>query len=192
MAPARRWSNDGRGDVTGVAKRNFTPLILLMLFVAGLSWRYSRPSATNVQSQQVNFDLPSMTLPSGRAGQPPLILSNLSSGKPQLINLFASWCLPCIAEARQLAVLKAEGIVITGIAVRDRPEAVTAFVAAHGDPFGTIGLDSDSRAQRSLGANGVPETLVVDGKGVVRHRFIGGLDAQSLDDVRGALAGAAA
>ena len=178
--------------MTGVARRKFTPLLVFVLFVAGLSWRHNLPSASGVLSQQVTFDLPAMTLPSARAGQLPLTLSKLASGKPQLINLFGSWCLPCIAEARQLVTLKSEGIAITGIAVRDRPEAVTAFVAAHGDPFGRIGLDPDSRAQRALGAVGVPETLVIDGKGVVRHRFIGGLDAKSLDDVRRALAEAAA
>jgi len=178
--------------VTGVAKSNLTPLLMLVLLVAGLSWRYNRPSATSVLSQQVTFDLPAMTLASARAGQPPLVLSQLAAGKPQLINLFASWCLPCIAEARQLVTLKSEGIAITGIAVRDRPEAVTAFVAAHGDPFGRIGLDPDSRVQRALGAVGVPETLVVDSQGIVRHRFIGGLDAQSLAEVRRALADAAA
>ena len=178
--------------MTGVAKRNIVPLLMLVLLVVGLSWRYNRPLAASVQSQIVTFDLPALTLASARAGHPPLSLSQLASGKPQLINLFASWCLPCIAEARQLVTLKSEGIAITGIAVRDRPEAVTAFVAAHGDPFARIGLNPDSRAQRALGAVGVPETLVVDGKGIVRHRFIGGLDAKSLDDVRRALVEAAA
>lgn len=178
--------------MTGVARRNLAPLLVLVLLVAGLSWRYNRPSATGVLSQQVTFDLPVMTLPSARAGQSPLVLSTLATGKPQLINLFASWCLPCIAEAQQLVTLNSEGVAITGIAVRDRPEAAMAFVAAHGDPFGHIGLDPDGRAHLALGAAGVPETLVVDGKGVVRHRFVGGLDAKSLDDVRRALAQAAA
>ena len=178
--------------MTRVGKRNLAPLLMLILLVAGLSWQYNRPPATRVHSQQVLFDLPEMTLPSARAGQPPLSLSALASGNPQLINLFGSWCLPCIAEAPQLAILKAEGVAITGIAVRDRPEGVTAFLAANGDPYAAIGLDPDSRAQRVLGAVGVPETLVVDGKGIVRHRFIGGLDAESLDDVRRSLAEAAA
>jgi len=171
--------------------RKVSILLLLLAIAVGLAWQFARPARTNVFAQTINRPLPPLDLAPGRTGSPRLTEASLASGKPQLINLFASWCVPCIAEAQQLMTLKREGIAITGIAVRDRPQAVAAFLEQHGDPYAAIGLDDDSKAQLALGAAGVPETFVVDGNGMLIRRFIGGLDESVLPDVRRALAEAA-
>jgi cytochrome c biogenesis protein CcmG/thiol:disulfide interchange protein DsbE len=62
---------------------------------------------------------------------------------------------------------------IDGIAIRDRPEDVAAFLAGWGDPFERIGADPTSKVQFALGSSGVPETFVVDGQGIIRHQHIG-------------------
>jgi len=87
--------------------------------------------------------------------------------------VFASWCVPCIAEAPNLAKLEASGANIVGIAIRDRPEDTAAFLAANGNPFSRIGRDDISAVQLSLGSSGVPETFVIDGRGVIRYQHIG-------------------
>ncbi|MEO7786936.1 MAG: redoxin family protein [Sphingomicrobium sp.] len=172
-------------------KPRFIPIFFFIALVAVFTWRLVYPPGTAVYSQLVNREIPPLSLPSARPGQPPVTSASLATGKPQLVNLFGSWCVPCMAEAPNLMRLKQEGVSIVGIAIRDRPSAVAAFLGEHGDPFGAIGLDSDSRAQVALGSGGVPETFVVDGKGVIRRQFIGGLDADSLPEVRRALAEAA-
>ncbi|HMO69824.1 MAG TPA: DsbE family thiol:disulfide interchange protein, partial [Novosphingobium sp.] len=65
------------------------------------------------------------------------------------------------------------GAEIVGVAIRDRKEDVTAFLAAHGNPFTRIGADDVSAVQMGIGSSGVPETFVIDGKGVIRHQHIG-------------------
>jgi hypothetical protein len=59
------------------------------------------------------------------------------------------------------------------VAIRDRPEDVAAFLAAYGNPFSRIGKDDISAVQLSIGSSGVPETFVIDGKGVIRYQHIG-------------------
>ena len=59
------------------------------------------------------------------------------------------------------------------MAIRDRPEDVEAFLAKYGNPFARIGKDDLSEVQLGIGSSGVPETFVVDGKGVIRYQHIG-------------------
>ncbi|MCA1654629.1 MAG: redoxin family protein [Sphingomicrobium sp.] len=171
--------------------KRFGPLAVFIALVLALSWRLAHPSGTAVYSQLVDRPVPALTLPDAAPGQPPITAAAFATGKPQLVNLFGSWCVPCIAEAPQLKHLQSEGVRIIGIAVRDRPEAVAAFLGENGNPYASIGLDRGSDAQVALGSSGVPETFVVDGRGVIRRQFIGGIDEGALPEVRRALAEAA-
>ena len=72
---------------------------------------------------------------------------------------------------------------IDAIAVRDTPGAITAFLNQHGDPYARIGSDPQSQAQIALGSSGVPETFVVDGKGVIRQQYIGPLTPANVPGV---------
>ena len=92
------------------------------------------------------------------------------------MNIFASWCVPCVTEVKVLQTLKARGVPIEGIAVRDRPADLADFLARNGDPYQRIGSDPQSQVQISLGSSGVPESFVVDGHGVIRYQQIGPID----------------
>jgi cytochrome c biogenesis protein CcmG/thiol:disulfide interchange protein DsbE len=100
-----------------------------------------------------------------------------------LLNVFASWCVPCIGEAPVLAELRRKGVKIDAIAVRDTPEAISAFLREHGDPYERLGTDPRSTAQIALGSSGVPETFVIDGRGVIRRQYIGPLTAANIPGV---------
>ena len=163
----------------------FTPLALLLLLLAGLVWRLSTPADTNVRSRLEGKPVPSFQLPPALAGKPGLSTRDLATGKPRLVNIFASWCVPCITEVRVLKQLRARGVEIDGIAIRDRPADVAAFLAANGDPYGRIGADAQSEVQIALGSSGVPESFVVDGRGIIRYQHIG---AVQTSDVRVLLA----
>jgi cytochrome c biogenesis protein CcmG/thiol:disulfide interchange protein DsbE len=149
------------------------PLGLFLAFLVTVALGLYSPSDRTIRSQMVGKPVPEFALEPSVANHPPLSTSQLKAGKPRLVNVFASWCVPCKVEAPQLMALKRRGVPIDGVAVRDRPEDVARFLAQWGDPFERIGADPASRVQFALGASGVPETFVVDGKGVIRHQHIG-------------------
>lgn len=158
----------------------FAPLILLVALMAGLIWRLATPANTNVASKLEGKPVPAFVLPPALPGKPALTASDLSVGQPRLVNVFASWCVPCITEVRVLQQLKARGTAIDGIAVRDRPEDVADFLGRNGDPYERIGSDPRSQVQIALGSSGVPESFVVDGKGVIRYQHIGPIEASDV------------
>ncbi|MEO6114210.1 MAG: redoxin family protein [Sphingomicrobium sp.] len=155
----------------------FAPLILLLLVVVALAWRLANPADEKIRSRLAGQHLPAFVLAPATAGKPGLAAADLAIGEPRLVNIFASWCVPCVAEAPLLLDLKRRGIAIDAIAVRDRPADVAEFLARHGDPFDRIGADPDSRVQLALGSSGVPETFVVDGRGTIRYQHLGPIEA---------------
>ncbi len=165
----------------------FIPLIVLLAFVAAVTWRLSHPPDTAVLSKMAGKPVPAFALPPALPGKPGLASADLATGQPRLVNIFASWCLPCIAEAPLLTTLRDEGVAIDGIAIRDRPEDISAFLAQHGDPFARLGADRDSRVQMAFGSSGVPESFVVDGRGVIRFHHFGPITAADLPAIRNAL-----
>jgi cytochrome c biogenesis protein CcmG/thiol:disulfide interchange protein DsbE len=74
-------------------------------------------------------------------------------------------------------------VAIDAIAVRDTPDAITTFLARNGDPYQRIGSDRQSEVQIALGSSGVPETFVVDGRGIIRHQYVGPLTAANIPGV---------
>ena len=158
----------------------FAPLALLLVLIAGLVWRLSTPPDTSVSSKLKNKAVPVFILGAALPTKPGLSSSDLATGRPHLVNIFASWCVPCITEVKVLQELKGRGVIIEGIAVRDRPEDVAEFLARHGDPYERIGSDPQSQVQISLGSSGVPESFVVDGRGIIRYQHIGPIEADEM------------
>jgi cytochrome c biogenesis protein CcmG/thiol:disulfide interchange protein DsbE len=148
------------------------PLALFAGFVVLVMVGLLRPADREVASGMVGKPLPAFTLPAAVAELPGLAHTDFA-GKPRLLNVFASWCIPCAVEAPQLAQLKAAGAEIDGIAIRDKSEDVTNFLARNGNPFARIGKDDVSAVQLAIGSSGVPETFVIDGEGVIRYQHIG-------------------
>ena len=161
------------------------PIILLVWILGTFAWKLIQPSDPTIRSQLVNRQVPAFQLPAAVPGVPPLRSSDLATGEPRLLNVFASWCVPCIAEASVLDELHGKGARIDGIAIRDTPDAVAVFLERHGNPYTRIGSDRNSSVQLALGSAGVPETFVIDGKGVIRLQHIGPIKPE---DVPGILA----
>ena len=159
------------------------PLFILVAFVAAVAWRLNRPAEEEIRSQLIGQHVPTFALRPAVEGKAGLVSADLTSGRPRMINVFASWCVPCIAEAPLLLELKRQGIAIDAIAVRDRPEDVAAFLARHGDPFDRVGADPESRVQLALGSSGVPESFIVDGRGVVRYQHMGPIEPDDLPTI---------
>ena len=158
----------------------FLPLLVLIAFVGAVAWRLNRPADEQIPSQLIGKPVPAFTLAAALPGKPGLSSAELAQGQPRMVNMFASWCVPCIAEAPLLLELKRRGVAIDAIAIRDRPEDVLAFLARHGDPFDRIGSDPESKVQLALGSSGVPESFIVDGRGIIRYQHMGPIEP---DDV---------
>ena len=131
----------------------------------------------------VERTVPTFALAAAVPGKAGLRSADLAGGKPHLLNLFASWCVPCVGEAPVLADLKRRGVEIDAIAIRDTPEAIAGFLNANGDPYARIGSDPRSEVQIALGSSGVPETIVIDGRGVIRRQYIGPLTGANVPGV---------
>lgn len=158
----------------------FAPLILMALIFAVLLWRLATPTDTNVRSRLEGQPVPSFDLPAALPTKPGLASADLATGKPHLLNIFASWCVPCAGEVKVLQQLHRSGVAIDGIAVRDRPEDLAAFLARNGDAYDRIGNDPQSEVQISLGSSGVPETFVIDPHGIIRAQHIGAIEASDV------------
>jgi cytochrome c biogenesis protein CcmG/thiol:disulfide interchange protein DsbE len=155
----------------------FAPLLLLVLLLAAMVWRLVTPSDTSVHSTLRGELVPAFALPAALPTKPGLSSADLATGKPRLVNVFASWCVPCITEVKVLQQLEKRGVTIDGIAIRDRPADLAEFLSTNGDPYERIGSDAQSKVQISLGSSGVPESFVVDGKGIIRYQHIGPIEA---------------
>jgi len=131
------------------------------------------PASTDVRSAMVGKPLPQFSLPAASAERPGLASADFHDGKPKLLNVFGSWCVPCVAEAPQLAALERSGATIFAVDLRDHPEDLAEFLAANGNPFARIGADEVSKVPVELGSSGVPESFVIDGNGVIRYQHIG-------------------
>ena len=161
----------------------FLPLALVGLVVAALVWRLANPPDTNVESGMVGKTVPAFTADAALPGKPSVSSADLSDGRPKLVNFFASWCVPCVGEAPVLTMLKQQGVPIVGIAVRDRPADLRQFLSDNGDPFERIGSDPQSKLQLAFGSAGVPETFVVDGRGIIRMQHIGPIEPDDVADL---------
>ncbi|WP_448584892.1 DsbE family thiol:disulfide interchange protein [Thermaurantiacus sp.] len=148
------------------------PVALVLALGLFLALNLGRPQQATIRSAMVGKPVPAFALP-GLGNGPGLAAGDLARGGPVLVNFFASWCLPCRVEAPQLRALREKGVEIEGIALRDTPEAIGAFLARHGNPFTRIGLDRDGKVAIAFGSSGVPETFLVDGRGIIRHQHLG-------------------
>ena len=158
-------------------------IIFLIVFAGGLI----HPESKTIPSKMVGKPMPAFALAPALPDKPGVSSAALANGQPHLVNVFASWCLPCITEAPQLDQLAQAGVPILGIAVRDRPEDLVRFLQRHGDPYRAIGSDANSNVQIALGSAGLPETFIVDGKGIIRKQHIGAINPEDVPGIMSVL-----
>ena len=176
----------------------FKPLIVLpMLIAAGFLALFGVALFNRDSGSEPT--LPSMTVghpaPNVRVvalGDGPAVTdADLRKPGVKLLNFWASWCQPCRVEHPMLEQLQKEGVVIYGINYKDKPADALKLLAELGSPYALIGADAGPMAL-DWGVYGVPETYVIDGKGMVVLRLAGPITAANLQSmVRPAMAKAA-
>lgn len=141
------------------------------------------PAPEIIPSALLNKPAPRLTLPALDSQTAAFTPADLTAGHVSVVNVFASWCAPCRTETSQLAAMSnLPGVALYGMTQKDKPAATRAFLDEVGNPFAKIARDDDGRASIEWGVYGVPETFVVDGKGVVRFKYVGPLTDQVLAD----------
>ena len=156
------------------------PLGLFLAFLALFASGLLKPDDRIITSKLVGKALPAFALPAAASDRPALASAQLATGKPRLLNIFASWCLPCAAEAPQLMALRQAGVEIDGVAILDARLDVDAFLQRYGNPYSRIGLDARSGVQIALGSSGVPESFIIDGKGRIAYQHVGDIRADDI------------
>lgn len=121
------------------------------------------------------FDLPAIPgLARDGAAVPGLATGQLTKGEVSIVNVWASWCLPCREEQPLLADLAARTQApLYGINYKDGASDAVAFLSTYGNPFQGIGADANGRTSIDWGVYGVPETFIVDGAGRIAFKHVG-------------------
>ena len=154
----------------------WAPLLAFAGLLAVVASGLFSPADRTVRSALIGQKLPAFALPAMVPGKPGLTTADFGRGERRVLNVFASWCVPCIVEAPKLMTLKRAGVPIDAIAIRDTDAAVRSFLARNGDPYARIGSDRESRVQLALGSSGVPESFVIDGAGRIILQHVGPID----------------
>jgi cytochrome c biogenesis protein CcmG/thiol:disulfide interchange protein DsbE len=157
------------------------PLVALVALIAVFALNIDRDPSL-VQSVLINKPAPQFALPPVD-GLPVAGFDTASlAGQVTVVNVFASWCIPCRDEHPVLEALKREtGVALYGINQKDAPDQAAAFLNQLGNPYDRIGADRDGRTSIDWGVYGVPETFIVDAKGVIRFKHTGPLDMADID-----------
>jgi cytochrome c biogenesis protein CcmG, thiol:disulfide interchange protein DsbE len=106
-------------------------------------------------------------------------------GKVSVVNVWASWCIPCHDEAPLLTALgQDKRIQVVGINYKDDADNARRFLGRYGNPFGIVGVDGNGRAAIEWGVYGVPETFVVGRSGKILFKLVGPITPDNIDTVR--------
>jgi cytochrome c biogenesis protein CcmG/thiol:disulfide interchange protein DsbE len=156
------------------------PLALFVSLAVFLALGLTRDPST-LPSALVGKPAPDFTLPP-LEGRDEYGFSRADlGGRPMLVNVFASWCVPCRIEHPVISGLAEQGVVVQGINYKDQPADAKAWLAELGDPFQHLGADRSGRVGIDFGVYGVPETYVIDKDGRVAYRHVGPLQPHDVE-----------
>jgi cytochrome c biogenesis protein CcmG/thiol:disulfide interchange protein DsbE len=165
--------------------RRLLYIVPLAAFVAVAAWfavGLTR-DPSKLPSALLDRPAPEFSLPALDGAGPPALSSATLRGKVSLVNVFASWCVPCRAEHPILMRLAEDRtITVYGISYKDKAEDSVKFLRDLGNPYAAIGHDPDGRVGIDWGVYGVPETFVIDRDGRIRHKQVGPITPQVLQD----------
>ena len=177
---------------TTAPRRTFLMVLPLFAFIglAVLFWfRLGSGDPSRIPSALIGRLAPQTVLPpldglQTNGVQVPGLDPAAFNGKVSLVNVWASWCVPCHDEAPLLTELaKDKRVQLVGINYKDAPDNARRFLGRYGNPFGLVGLDANGRASIEWGVYGVPETFIVGREGKIVYKLVGPITPDNLDSV---------
>ena len=176
-------------DQTTRARRNILvmlPLVAFLALAALFLYRLGAGDASRIPSALIGRQAPVTDLPAleglTRDGKPVPGLTNASfAGNVTLVNIWASWCVPCHDEAPLLdQMAQDKRIQIAGINYKDAPDNARRFLNRYGNPFAAAGVDASGRTSIDWGVYGVPETFLIGRDGRIAYKLVGPITAENL------------
>jgi cytochrome c biogenesis protein CcmG/thiol:disulfide interchange protein DsbE len=165
------------------------PLVIFLGLAALFLYRLGAGDPSRLPSALIGREAPQTNLPPVAGlvqdGKPiPGINAADFKGNVTLVNVWASWCVPCHDEVPYLEVLaKDKRIRLVGINYKDQPDNARRFIGRYGNPFAAVGADPNGRAAIEWGVYGVPETFVVGRDGRIAYKLVGPITEQNLKAV---------
>jgi cytochrome c biogenesis protein CcmG/thiol:disulfide interchange protein DsbE len=174
------------------ARRSILMALPLLLFagLALLFWfRLGGGDPSRIPSALIGHPAPQTALPPVEGlvadGAPvPGLDPAALKGRVSIVNVWASWCVPCHDEAPLLIQLgRDKRLQVIGINYKDTTENARRFLGRYGNPFGIVGVDGNGRASIEWGVYGVPETFIVGRDGTIAYKLVGPITADNLEAV---------
>ncbi|MCZ7465029.1 DsbE family thiol:disulfide interchange protein [Rhizobium rhizogenes] len=135
-----------------------------------------------IPSALIGTKAPSLSLPPLEGSNLPPLTDAAIKGKLTLVNVFASWCIPCRQEHPLLQELaKDSRITVVGINYKDKQDNALRFLGELGNPFAAIGVDPNGKAAIDWGVYGIPESYLVGADGTILYKKVGPFDARSVE-----------
>lgn len=162
----------------------FVPLIIFAMLAGVFALQlFSGKNANELPSVLIGQASPETDLPALDPALPG-IKSVDFKGRVTVLNVFASWCVPCRDEHPSLiALTKDARFTLSGLNYKDKPDQATNFLKELGNPYDEIGADVSGRAGIMWGVYGVPETYVIGKDGTIKYKFTGPLDPDKIKSV---------
>ena len=184
--------SDTLKSTTTPARRSFLLALPLIAF-AGLAvlfaLRLGGGDPSKIPSALIGRPAPQTPLPPltgllSDGAQVPGLDTATFKGKVSLVNVWASWCVPCHDEAPLLTELaKDKRLQLIGINYKDTPDNARRFLGRYGNPFGAVGVDGNGRAAIEWGVYGVPETFIVGREGTIVYKLVGPITPDNIETV---------
>jgi cytochrome c biogenesis protein CcmG/thiol:disulfide interchange protein DsbE len=165
------------------------PLVMFAALAAIFWFRLGSGDPSRIPSALIGRPAPQTALPAltgllNNGAQIPGLDPSVFKDKVSVVNVWASWCVPCHDEAPLLTELGRDSrLQIVGINYKDSPDNARRFLGRYGNPFGIVGVDANGRASIEWGVYGVPETFVVGRQGTIVYKLVGPVTADNIDTV---------
>ena len=165
------------------------PLIVFALLAALFWLRLGDGDPSRIPSALIGHPAPQVALPAltglnNDGTEVPGLAPSMFKGKVTLVNVWASWCIPCHDEAPLLTELaKDKRLQMIGINYKDTPDNARRFLGRYGNPYAAVGADHNGRASIEWGVYGVPENFIVGPEGTILYKLVGPILPENIDAV---------